>query len=112
MDDQVNRQVSEIVGRFCKNRVPPHAQDQIKMLYRIKGNDVIILESRPYWQDKSIWTETPIAKIKYLPDDNAWQLYWQRANGRWFKYPDFSPTNNLDELIKEIDIDPHHVFWG
>jgi len=22
----------------------------------------------------------------------------------------FSPTNNLDELITEIDIDPYHVF--
>jgi len=112
MDDQIKQKVSEIVGRFCENRVPPHARDQVKMFYRIRGNDVIIFESRPYWRDTSIWTELPIAKIKFLPNDKDWQLFWQRANGRWHQYPDFSPTNNLNELITEIDIDPHHVFWG
>lgn len=112
MNDHAEQKVSDIVGRFCKNRVPLSAQDQIKMFYRIKGNDVIIFESRPYWQDNSIWTEMPIAKIKHLPDDHTWQLFWQRANGRWVKYPDFSPSNNLDELVKEIDSDPHCVFWG
>ena len=112
MDQQAKQKISEIVGHFCDTRIPPHAQDQIKMFYRINGNDVIIFESRPYWQEESIWTEMPIAKIRFAPNKKTWQLFWQRANGRWLKYPDFSPTQNLAELISEIDTDPNHVFWG
>ena len=112
MNQQEKQKVSELIGQFCETRVPPHAQDQIKMLYRINGNNVIIFESRPHWQDESIWTELPIAKMRFAPNEKTWQLFWQRANGRWFKYPDFSPTKNLAELITEIDTDPNHVFWG
>jgi len=112
VDNQEKQKISKLVGHFCEHRIPPHARDQIKMFYRITGNQVIIFESRPYWQDQSIWTEMPIAKIKFLTDEKTWQLFWQRANGRWLKYPDFPPTKNLDDIISEIDVDPHHVFWG
>ena len=112
MDQQEKQQISEIVGVFCETRVPPHARDQVKMLYKIRGNDINIFESRPSWHHKSIWTETPIAKIRLLPNEKAWQLFWIRANGKWQKYPDFSPIKNLEEIIAEIDTDPYHVFWG
>ena len=112
MEKQEKQKISEIVGNFCDTRIPPHARDQIKMFYRINGNSIVIFESRPYWQDKSIWTEMPIAKIRFLPDKNVWQLFWQKANGRWLKYPDFPPTKNLHDIISEIDSDPYHVFWG
>jgi len=88
MDDQNKQKVSDKLVDLPKSS-SSHAKDQIKMLYKIRGNDVIIFESRPYWQDTNIWTEMPIVKIKFLPDDKAWQLFWQRANGRWHKYPDF-----------------------
>lgn len=112
MDEQAKWQLSTKVGMFCENRVPLHAQNQIKMFYRIKGDSVIIFESRPDWKDNSVWNDLPIAKIKFLPDDKTWQLFWQRANGNWLEYPDFTPTTDLDEVISEIDTDPNHVFWG
>jgi len=54
----------------------------------------------------------PIAKIRYLPNEMRWQLFWVRANGRWQKYPDFKSCKDLKIIIAEIDKDPIHVFWG
>ena len=54
----------------------------------------------------------PIAKIRYLPNEMRWQLFWVRANGRWQKYPDFKPCKDLKIIIAEIDKDPIHLFWG
>ncbi|MFW8601764.1 DUF3024 domain-containing protein [Desulfobacterota bacterium M19] len=111
--DELNRhKISKLVGAFCENRVPPHIRNEIKILFKIRGNDVNIIESRPYWQDKSIWTEMPIAKIRYLPKSRLWSLLWIRANGKWQKYPDLEPCKDLSKIINEIDKDPLHVFWG
>ena len=112
MNDFEKHKISKVVSKFCENRVPPHAQEQIKILFKIRGNDVNIIESRPYWKDRSIWTELPIAKIRYLPNELSWQLMWARANGKWQKYPDFLPTKDLNKIISELDNDPLHVFWG
>jgi hypothetical protein len=35
-----------------------------------------------------------------------------RASGKWQKYVEFNPTNNLQLLIEEIEKDPYGVFWG
>jgi hypothetical protein len=35
-----------------------------------------------------------------------------RATGKWEKYPEIEPTNNLRSLIEEIEKDPYCVFWG
>ncbi len=112
MNELDHHRISKEVGGFCENRVPPDVRDQIKLFYKIRGNDVNIIESRPHWQDKSIWTEMPIAKIRYLPKTMLWQLLWVRASGKWQKYPDLEPCKDLKKIITEIDKDPLHVFWG
>ena len=111
--DELNRhKILKIVGDFCENRIPPHIKNEIKLLFKIRGNDVNIIESRPHWQDSSIWTEMPIAKIRYLPKTMLWQLHWIRANGKWQKHPELEPCKDLMKVITEIDKDPLHVFWG
>ena len=112
MNEIDKRRVSQIVGNFCNYRVPPHARDQIKMLYEIYGNDVNIIESRPHWQNDNTWTKMPIAKIRYLPKEMSWQLLWVRANGKWQKSQQLQPIKDLRKIIQEIDKDPLHVFWG
>jgi len=91
-----------------------HLISEMKSNYSLKfgGNDVNIIESRPHWQDNNIWTEMPIAKIRYLPKTMLWQLLWIRANGKWQKYPELEPCKDLRKVIMEIDTDPIHVFWG
>lgn len=112
MNELERKRIEKVVGDFCENRIPPHIRNEIKLFFKIRGDDVNIFESRPYWQDKSKWSEMPIAKIRYLPNEMRWQLFWVRANGRWQKYLDFKPCKDLKIIIAEIDKDPIHVFWG
>ncbi len=86
--DELNRhKISKIVGDFCESRIPPHIKDQIKLSFKVRGNDVNIIESRPDWQDNSIWPEMPIAKIRYLPKTMLWQLLWGQSNWKMAKVP-------------------------
>ena len=106
------QRIKKLVGGFCKERIPDHQRCQIKVIYEIHGYDVRIIECRPCSIGSHLWTETPIARLQYDPDSFGWQLYWMRASGKWQKYPDLEPTNNLRSLIDTVAKDPFRVFWG
>ena len=106
------QRIKKVVGGYCDQKIPAHLQNQIKLLYKIRGYDVKIIESRPHYIHKSEWTEHPIARMKYDAESMEWQLFWGRASGRWEKYPNLEPTKNLQRLIDEIEKDLLYVFWG
>ena len=97
---------------YCINRIPEHARDRIKMIFKIRGNNVTLFETRPYYRDPSIWTENPIAQFRYDEPSNKWFLYYPDRNSKWHPYSGVKPTANLDALIKETDRDPTGIFWG
>jgi len=41
-----------------------------------------------------------------------WQLFWQRANGKWFSYEPFPHSKNLKSIIEEIEADQYGCFFG
>lgn len=104
--------LKRVVGEFCRNWVPVHLRNQIKIFYEVRGFGVRIIESRPAFGKDHEWKKHSIARMKYDPDTLKWQLYWRQASGRWVCYPGFKPTNRLRTLIEEIEQDPHNVFWG
>ena len=106
------QRIKKIVGGFCESRVPDHLRNQINLFYKIRGNDVSIIESRPHFIKKDEWTESPVAKMRFDSESMNWKLFWRRANGQWQKYTHFKPTKSLQALIDEIEKDPWHVFWG
>ena len=104
--------IDKVVGEYCRNRVPSHIRQKIKLIYSIRGNAVKIVESRPHWQLNDKWTEMPIARFKRDEKSLRWELYWMRANGRWEKYQELKPTKDLKKIVIEIENDPYHAFWG
>jgi hypothetical protein len=106
------QRIKKIVDRFCEERIPDHLKSQIKVFYEVRGYDVKIIESRPDFMRNYEWTGTPIARLEYEPATFEWQLYWMRASGKWQKYAEVKPTNNLQLLIEEIETDHYCVFWG
>ena len=49
------------------------------------------------------------AKMTFIKSRNIWKLYWPRASGRWDLYGEYA---GLDEVVRMIDEDPDHCFWG
>jgi hypothetical protein len=56
--------VAKLLNAFCEKRIPPHLRDQIKLAYKITGSKVILIESRPCYDDPTKWSEMPIAQFE------------------------------------------------
>ena len=97
---------------FCERRVPAHVRDQIRLIFKFRGNAVTLIETRPYFKDPSTWTESPVAQFRFGLDEKVWSLYCRDRNTRWRFYNLIQPSANLDDLIAEVDRDPTCNFWG
>ena len=106
------KQIERTVGEFCRRRSPQHLKDKLSLEYSIKGHEVVIYERRPRWNRPNEWMESPVAKLKFIRSANKWRLYWQRADLRWHEYPGLSTSQDVGELIQEIDTDPLACFFG
>ena len=105
--------VERKVDEFCRRRVPEHAQDQVKLSYKFRGNSVTIFENRAPWREgMKERTSMAIAQMRYDGKTGNWTLYCADRNDKWHEYCDIEPTKNIDKLLKEIDEDPTGIFWG
>jgi len=97
---------------YCLNKIPQEHRDKIKILYRIRGNHVTLIESRPSYFDPTQWSELKVAQFRYNIDNQNWTLYCADRNERWHMYMEINSSDNIDDLINEVDEDPTGIFWG
>lgn len=101
------------VRRFCDQRVPAEARDEVCLEVTTRAATITIVERRPLWEGgPGAWTRLPIAQLRHDPAAGTWTLYWADRNRRWHRYDDLESTPQLDLLLKEIDEDPSSIFWG
>lgn len=100
------------IEKYCSNRIPQHAQHQVKSKYILEENTITLMESRVKWDDETVWIDIPIAKMKYESKSMTWELYCVMANEKWVKYDDLTPQKDLQDCIDEIVLDPAYVFGG
>jgi Protein of unknown function (DUF3024) len=106
------------IARYCEQRVPEHARDQIQVSYRTRWRSVTILERRPPWRADfgSEWSSRPVAQLRWTSspdagDEGSWRLYWADRNSRWHLVPDVAPASAPGPLLAFIDRHPA-AFWG
>jgi hypothetical protein len=100
--------VKKLFGAFIEKRVPQHVRDQVRLIYKITGRKVILIETRPHFQDPTVWTEMPIAQFEYDEAAKVWSLYAYDRNDKRKPYS----KGHLELLIQEVDNDPTCIFWG
>ncbi|MGZ8422146.1 MAG: DUF3024 domain-containing protein [Nitrospira sp.] len=106
------KRIEKTVGQLCLRRSPVHLLPQLRLEYRVKGHEVLIVERRPRWDKPEEWGESVIAKLKFVRTVQQWQLYWQRANLKWYGYEPYFSSQDVADLVREIDTDPHGCFFG
>jgi hypothetical protein len=106
------KRIERTVGGLCRKRSPMHLKDKLRLEYSVKGHDVVIYERRPRWDNPQESMESPAAKIKFVRSANKWRLYWMRADLKWHEYPGFSTSEDLADLVQEVDADPYGCFFG
>jgi len=104
--------IEERLSAYCEQRVPVHVRDQVRLTFKIRGNSVTLFEQRPSFPERKNWVDILIAQFRYDQNTNKWALYWADRNGKWKKYADFIPRLNFEDLLMELEEDPHRVFWG
>src|SRR6516162_9433359 len=108
--------VSEVavarVRRFCAERIPPEARDEVRLEVEARGQAVTIVETRSPWQGTGEWTRMKVAQLRYDPEHRTWTLYASDRGGRWHRYPGAGPSEQLDPLLDAIAADSTGIFWG
>jgi hypothetical protein len=102
------------VRRWCTARVPEHARHQVRVECEIGPRHLTILERRAPWREDSgpDWTSLPIARLRYTAADQSWTLYWRDRNLRFHRYDQLAPSQQVEDLLTELDRDPTCIFWG
>ena len=107
------RSVAEThLDQFCLGLIPIHVRDKVRVGYVAKGMAITLFEQRPYFKDKTIWTKSDIARIRYSKTDGEWTLYFKDSNQKWHVYDPLPPTPDFEKVLNEIKVDPTGIFWG
>ena len=104
--------IEKAVGGLCGRRTIPGLKSELAFEYRVKGHDVTVFERRPHWDGTPGFTESGVAKFKFSRSAGSWRLLWQRADLKWHTYEPLASSDNLSELVAEVDEDPHGCFFG
>ena len=97
---------------YCEQKIPLTARDKIKLIFKIMGNKITLIETRPYYMNPSTWTETPIAQFRFDNETKKWTLYCMDRNSRWHLYDLIKPSADFDDMLKALDNDKTGIFWG
>ena len=106
------KQIQKVVGQMCRRRSSLHPNDKVRTTYEIKDQEVEIFESKPRFNKPSEWSKTPCAMLKHSRSSRKWKIYWMRPDGRWYPCEAETMSNDLDELVAEIDHDRNGTFFG
>ena len=102
------------VRRWCADRVPAHARDEVRVECDQAPRHLTIVECRAPWreEDGGGWTRLPVARLRYTKSSRTWSLYWRDRNLRFHSYDRVAPTPTVDVLLDEVGRDPTAIFWG
>ena len=100
------------LSEYCLNRVPANVRGEVKLIFKISGIKVTLIETRPYHLDPTVWTEQPVAQFRFDNVNNKWLLYSLDHHDRWYLYDLIQPSAIFEDLLAELDRDPTGLFWG
>ncbi len=103
----------KLVAKYIEQRRPAkEIRDKIDLAYRIGGQDIIILEIRPYIFDRTRKIETEIAKATFVRKKNIWKVYWMPSDLKWHSYQPEPTVKTLAKFLELVNEDKMCCFWG
>lgn len=106
------KRVQRLFENYCDERIPLILRGKVKLEYRIRGNEVILYESRVHYKQVDIWYSTTVARFLKDGEQNVWHLYSADRNDDWILYHPHPHDRNLEHLIGVVREDVTGIFWG
>ncbi len=110
---EAKRLAKNVSAFIDARRPPPHIRSQLDLAFRIAGQSVEIFEVRLLWRGKAGETmEHGVAKATYVKTREAWRIFWQRPNLRWYSYEPAPEVGSLEKFLSLVAEDRHACFFG
>ncbi len=107
-------EIIELLENFV-GRLRPETEEIRKKLdfgYNIENQSIFLFEIRPDWKNPEIIRQHPFAKATYIKSSDTWQIFWMRANGKWYPYDPAPTVGSLKKVLEIIKDDKYHSFFG
>ena len=101
-----------LLDAYCNQEMPEHVRQQLRYGYLASGNAITLFAERPHFLNKARWIRENIARFRYTKLSQKWTLYFQDRNLKWRIYEHIKPSSTFSKLLKEVEKDPTHIFWG
>jgi hypothetical protein len=106
------KRIERLVGGLCRRRTRPDVAREVRIVYDISGQSVVISEERPDRQEPGVLQRRPFAKLHLARTSGLWTLSWMPADLRWHLYRLAPPARDLAALVEAIDEDAYGAFFG
>jgi len=110
LPDLVRRSAEKLLTRYCTERVPPCARDQLRLSFRTRGDQITLFAGRTEQADGK-WRIRPVARFCFSHELAQWTLHYPDQECRWRFYLNAPPCLDLEKLLRHLDADPLHFFW-
>jgi hypothetical protein len=90
----------------------PRLRGKLRYGYRFEGPAVVYFESLPGLGRRSSWIDHDIAKFRFTKRTGLWSLYCQFSDLKWRAYEPLPASDDLAELVEEMQRDPTCIFHG
>ena len=90
--------VEKKLDHYCKNKIPEHLKDEIRLNYQIRGDHVTLVESRPHFLKPQDWLDRKVAQFRYEWSEKKWTLYCADRNGVWHPYLEIEAKEKIDDF--------------
>lgn len=105
--------IEKAIDAFMKQCRPrPDSRHQFDLSARIERQSLVLYEVRPDRQDSTVIHQHPFAKLTYVRTQNVWNIFWMRANLKWFSYEAAPSTRSIEEALQLVAEDQFACFFG
>jgi hypothetical protein len=113
LSEHTRRLVERHCRRYCALVCPPEIANQVRLGFRIAGDDVWLFELRPLFRTLGMHAarEVPLARLRFNDRSHEWSLHRCDTAGHPRRYAPRPRARDFLALLREFDRDPHGLFW-
>ncbi len=112
LPELLRRSAERQLEKYCAERIPPCARDQVRLSYRVQGDAITLYEERALYSDPHKWLAQAIAQFRFNQELNQWTLHYCDRSNRWHFYLNAAPSLDFGKQLAALDSDPLRLFWG
>lgn len=112
LPELLKRTAQRRLDKYCAERIPPCARDQVRLSYQVREEAITLYEERALRGNPHKGPAQAIAQFRFNAELNQWTLHYTDRDNRWHFYLNAAPSLDFGKLLAVLDQDPLRLFWG